>query len=274
MLRLSDRSAYDRVSHLWRVLGAPRPNQIGHILAARLIEPLASLTGIPAEQLVAIAYWPSRYGAGMRWIRFFGVQLSNSLLELGSPKVCPVCLQEDDAFRRALWDLSYVEACPVHGVWLVRHCPDCGRRSQWCNAHLRSCACGRAFARCKVEPCGDGVRALTRLIAHASPADARDQLDPSAATAFPSELSTMPLVDLLELIIRIGNYASSGSISDAPRQDFRDRRRAVMAAADLLAAWPESFIALLDNRHTKSSRRLNDRAAWEWTVSHFGGNPL
>jgi hypothetical protein len=47
-----------------------------------------------------------------------------------SPRLCPACIAET-GFHAFLWDLPFVKACPIHGLGLLPHCPNCGERFGW-----------------------------------------------------------------------------------------------------------------------------------------------
>ncbi|TRW98579.1 TniQ family protein [Candidatus Methylobacter oryzae] len=46
------------------------------------------------------------------------------------PSFCPACLDES-RFYYELWEIAFVEECPIHSCYLVKRCPNCSRILNW-----------------------------------------------------------------------------------------------------------------------------------------------
>ncbi|MTD33060.1 TniQ family protein [Paludibacterium denitrificans] len=54
---------------------------------------------------------------------------------------CPACIEERQ-IHKALWELPFVEACPVHETALLESCPTCDRPYTWSSLnHDWACRC-------------------------------------------------------------------------------------------------------------------------------------
>jgi hypothetical protein len=58
-----------------------------------------------------------------------------------APRVCPECLQEQDACRIE-WDFAFVTACPRHERLLIDRCPGCLSSITWQRPAVNICDCG------------------------------------------------------------------------------------------------------------------------------------
>jgi len=65
-----------------------------------------------------------------RFIRSFKVQ---------SVKLCPCCIQDDDGYLKASWELANVTHCEKHNCLLVDSCPKCHTKIEWHSDLFRGC---------------------------------------------------------------------------------------------------------------------------------------
>ena len=74
---------------------------------------------------------------------------------------CTPCWYEDaDRYERTLWNLSVVDACPVHSVLLMDRCFECGRRQPAVSRDVRIGVC----ALCGGSLLGDPIDLLERRV--------------------------------------------------------------------------------------------------------------
>ncbi len=66
-------------------------------------------------------------------------------------RVCPACLLEH-RHHRAIWDLMFIAACPVHAVCLVDACRTCGSALRWAGGSLTRCACLSDLTQVAAKP--------------------------------------------------------------------------------------------------------------------------
>lgn len=136
LLRLAGHNSLTDVK--WLVGMAEIPASDPKVLSrGRGLGKLSRITGIAETTLVDLAYWP--LPRSQTW--FFGHHLDRDLLTANHRRMCPLCMKEA-AFHRAIWDLSIVTVCPVHGIRLIDRCPTCGRMLSWTSAPLSYCPCG------------------------------------------------------------------------------------------------------------------------------------
>ncbi len=127
---------------------------------------LAETSGMPQADLHAISYGIPNDAVG--WFR--GHELgSNAFDRRGGVdrRVCPRCLEEAD-HHRAIWDLLFVAACPIHKVRLADCCRTCGEPLRWLEGRLLVCGCGAILRRMQAEALSDadlrGTRAVYGLL--------------------------------------------------------------------------------------------------------------
>lgn len=67
-------------------------------------------------------------------------------------KVCPLCLQEEEPYRRLLWRLQMVSACLKHGCQLQGVCHCCGQSLPVVESYQRHVRCGHCEADLRQLP--------------------------------------------------------------------------------------------------------------------------
>lgn len=190
---------------------------------------LAAMIQRPAEELEAIACWPS--GADGR-IRFGSRMVTSGMLELQRPRICRACMAARTRVE-PLWDCLLVTACETHGTALVDACPRCARPLTWRRPAPDRCTCGASLAG---DPDPAGAEAL--LIAGA----ARAYLDGRT----PSRGQCGPALASLDAFLRLSWFVGTLAVAPGPewRQLYISRPRldttsAIAAsAAACLARWP------------------------------------
>ncbi|WP_428840192.1 TniQ family protein [Burkholderia cenocepacia] len=67
-------------------------------------------------------------------------------------RVCPLCLHED-GIMLAVHRLTWMTACPVHGVQLLDVCPECEKPIAVTRPNMVRCRCGLDFSRTSPITC-------------------------------------------------------------------------------------------------------------------------
>ena len=126
-------SALHGMAGNWHKTNTPLPG---------MVERLAILTGVPTDVLNSLSYRVE----DKRSAKLEGHLVPRYLLAWEPRRVCPDCLTES-LHHRAVWDVSLVAACPVHGRILALHCDTCERPLEWLGDDPWKCACGQDFRR-------------------------------------------------------------------------------------------------------------------------------
>jgi len=69
---------------------------------------------------------------------------ANCFLRFRHPQVCVSCVHLRGCCL-ALWDFSFVTACPFHKRLLIDHCSHCGKSLGWDRPAVDVCRCGRVL---------------------------------------------------------------------------------------------------------------------------------
>lgn len=156
MVRTAERARLGKASEVAAMTGLRLP---GSAVSNDELGPLAKLTGVPVDLLVAMIYRPVGDGR----VRFLGSEVDRDLIALRPRRACPKCLSRS-GIHRMEWDLAPATACLRHRCRLATSCPACGRRYGWECPSLTACRCGMLIAA--VSPVPDVVvEALAELYA-------------------------------------------------------------------------------------------------------------
>lgn len=126
-------SALHGMAGNWRKANTPLPG---------MVERLAILTGVSADVLSSLSYRVR----DKRSAKLEGHLIPRYLLAWEPRRVCPDCLTES-LHHRAVWDVSMVAACPVHGRILAFRCDACEQPLEWLGDDPWKCACGQDVRR-------------------------------------------------------------------------------------------------------------------------------
>src|SRR5260221_2801369 len=173
-----------------------RPRRSDRLMLAASISSLEPRTCIPSSIFEALAY--SAGSGGSRMVNFQGVLISERMIEFQKPKFCPLCLATDVPYRRSAWDLRFFAACPIHGVWLARKCPRCGKARDWRVIRVTRCQCGYDYRTILPEPCDGSITDLAALLAERLGAEGSFQ------PRFPSLILELCLSDVVDLVSFVG----------------------------------------------------------------------
>ncbi|MCO6415783.1 TniQ family protein [Siccirubricoccus sp. KC 17139] len=202
-----------------------------------------------------------------------GHELHADLVAVRTRQACPACLAEN-AYHRALWDMTFVTACPVHGTRLLDRCPApcCGKPLGWNLADLAHCSslsCTGDLREATPPRVPEaelgGVRALYRL------------LTDGACPEWGEQVAALPVGEQLLLMFHVGLVALGHERVTRPVHFVSrhpDEVHLVLEAGwRACQEWPRGFEALLDKRRARAeeaARKRLDRAASEALRSLIG----
>ena len=236
VLRLTDCNGY---SSPWRIHQRAGLSQ-HEVRGTRFnIDKLSLIAACTVDELNAIAY--SSKGSPHS-PRLLGVRINPGDLDLTTPRICPVCIQQL-GYIQAHWDLQFMIGCPIHNCHSLRACSTCNRPISWYRPGLLVCQCGSALDLKSASELDWSTRALLELI--------RDRVlgmlrfvDDQAH--FPDGLYDLQLINLLAVIRCVGEceIQTSGTGVANPLDT-------VESAARVFSNWPENFFRLLARLHSR-----------------------
>jgi hypothetical protein len=164
-------------------------------------------------------------------------------------RLCLLCFR-DQGFHKAVWDLTAVTVCPLHGVPIIRNCPECGAQLHWRRNNLHECPRRHKLIDYadKVEPIAfddalDGVRAIIERV-ETTPAW------PSLLRQLPEEIRSLPLrdfIDALEVVGCINQEPTKSSLGGHRAYWTVPNYHLVLARGyRIFSDWPDGLHRLLD----------------------------
>jgi hypothetical protein len=139
LLRLTETNGYTTPWTIFSIAGIPQNHT--RPCALPLLK-LARVANRNVEELKAIAYRPTADLPRIPHLLGHRVRLTD--LRLGSPHICPSCIQEK-GFIEAHWDLGFMIACPIHRCLSTVQCSRCQCPLSWFRQGLLECRCGAAL---------------------------------------------------------------------------------------------------------------------------------
>jgi len=208
---------------------------------------LATDARVPISELERITWGPLNSTIG----RFRGLELPLTVFDRrGSAdrRVCPECLA-DAAYYRAIWDLTFVAACPIHRRLLVDDCTNCGRPLRWNGGELARCGyCSHDLTRVPsssiTEDDARGTETVFGLLG-----------DMRFAGQAAHARTLAPFRDLqdrwiVEFLFRAGLEIIGARPKlfsmEQPNELAWEAHIALTRGLDVAEAWPEAFIAMMD----------------------------
>jgi hypothetical protein len=122
------------------------------------------------------------------------------LININDISFCPLCLTEK-GFHYSIWELSLMQACPVHRCGLLNTCTECNRKLDWHGLKPNwSCRCGKTVKTMQTSLAKSGRYALAQLIVHSSSAALLPKgFHKAVGKPNYNPISTGELYDLLEM---------------------------------------------------------------------------
>lgn len=176
-----------------------------------------------------------------------------SLHRFGHDAVCPECLKTS-AHLRAIWEHSYVAACPHHGKQLVDRCPACGDYLSHNREQIELCQCGHDLRQVEAERATPAQLWLANLLS--TEGATSGGIEPGISSADVSDL-----VQLVRTLCQQFDVAVAGPRRNtaAPRS-VQDAVNFLHPLDVLLLDWPHRFEAHVAERIAAGSpeaRTLN-----------------
>ncbi|MBI0435956.1 TniQ family protein [Roseomonas sp. KE0001] len=215
------------------------------------VERLALEASVPFESLLPL--W--RGDPHSPFVLFWNHELPGSALDFGlqeGRKVCPECLAERGR-HLAVWDLSFISACPVHRKALVDKCHACENPIKWKGNGLAWCGCrkGGDLTKAPAAPVTPEQANATACV-QGLLGDPQFTEEGTGVLALPP-FRNMAHAQVIEFLVRLGldaaatrprryffGFENMGDVEVPPHE----------ALARSLAAvrnWPAGFHAELDN---------------------------
>jgi hypothetical protein len=218
------------------------------------LEALATSAEVALEELEAIAYGPRSRLIG--WFR--GVELPANMFETqrgAERRLCPLCLR-DLRHHRAVWDMVFVSACPVHAVRLIDSCQTCGKALKWMGNDLTRCICTADLTRMTAERLPEVDLRGTRVV-YGLLGDGSFKVDAVYVRGLAPFQDLQP-GRILEFLFRAGLELVAG------RRDVFSVERlgelaweahtALSRGLGVAGGWPGAFFELLELIHVRSGR--------------------
>ncbi|TNC98662.1 MAG: hypothetical protein FD119_133 [Stygiobacter sp.] len=235
-----------------RILQRLRPptNNLGTLVTTPLKPELAAamrnLLVLTPAQFDLIAYGTEDSTV----LKVLGHRLHEDFVQVRQRRYCPLCLREAP-YHRALWDISVVTACPVHGVMLTNRCP-AGHALGWVfteavhHCHHRSCRADLTAVEAVPVP-AEQMRGVLRLVEQMS---APPLEDGPFSLAFGDQLKLAYYLGLLaQHPLRLQRPHYFGALHP-------DRVSQVLTDGwAVLDRWPDGFDTFLDAQRAHAQTR-------------------
>lgn len=179
--------------------------------------------------------------------RILGHELPRELVNQSTRRACPLCLREN-AYHRAIWDLSILTVCPAHAVQLLNKCHVCRKPLTWrvgpiTHCSSPKCAADLRMAQCEVITTGYtlGVKAADDLLCRGS------------SSGFHPAIRQLPVRDQLMLMLHLGNQYAGGRSVPRPTQLLKTAGQQLHKILDFghtqCVLWPRAYHEVLERWH-------------------------
>lgn len=257
LLRVSNELGLGRVSVISHLTGADF-NSLNNEEALRR---LAHWFRLPDVGLMRKHFYASVVPGKRDGQRYFlDTQVLSKYLSKYSSKVCPHCLL-DQPFHRAIWDITFVVACPFHRCLLLDRCPCCQKALSAKRRGPHLCSCGHDLRRSMVEAADEQTLRITELIYSA----ANNWNGATGSNGnYPSQLANLDLNGILNVIQCLSSrlYAPAEKrqqVALRGQLDMSTWVRCMHFVDNLLSAWPIEFHNLLAEIHKEYQAPLEQR---------------
>jgi hypothetical protein len=163
-------------------------------------------------------------------------------------KVCPLCLVENEYFRKA-WSLLNVTACPHHKVMMVDQCQNCSRSISWKQVNIFKCSCGHLYKNTRSEVANKECVSISELIYK----DCGLLINNTESSPkLPIEYDDLNTLNNIILFFA-KHISGTMSISQFSGINFPVRKYSVLQinAVNIINSWPHGFYEFLDQYKLK-----------------------
>lgn len=157
-------------------------------------------------------------------------------------RVCPKCLVTFK-YIDSIWDFRFASACPIHGVYLLDECRECGEPLSWNRAAIDYCDCGASLTKVKVRKANNWLLYYNSKIWHSCGRDVPDFEIPGAPDKFLSGLSIKYLCQIYSLMSLHGNIELKPAVRSRRLSETIFGMRNMHA---LFSDWPFGLYKYLD----------------------------
>lgn len=179
----------------------------------------------------------------------FGHPVSKYMIRPTRPKVCPMCLQESNYYRK-IWDIVLVTVCPVHKNLLLDKCLKCGERIEWRRRFVSVCTCKFDWRSARASIVEDTEVEIARQIHHLCGLSGGEYNSKRLIETSP--LCNLGLENLASALLFIGSQFvdlmdSSGKKIGSNRWNS-EIHTLLIKAFKVFEHWPENYYRFLDWR--------------------------
>jgi len=175
-------------------------------------------------------------------------QTALRFFDVAHRRICPLCVEQSPACERLLWTFRPLVICPEHAVFLLDHCPACGRTFLPQRLDIAGCRCGVIFSRIPAVTASRVVIEATRSVLN------QLRLPRSELFELPSEAWFAWLERLQSAILKTPTWLRRARLEMELRESVGDEATAWLAAAELLQTGPIPMAEFLDEFQTVDRR--------------------
>lgn len=232
--RVAEANGYPKASWIYKIAGTSASFvQIDHP-----VKGLADCLDVEPTTLVRMSYRPNSGRSAYSTRSLNGHPVPLPMLNLKTPKYCPICLGEKP-YRRRCWDVRFITICPKHRVLLKETCPECEEPLNWQYSNIASCwRCGASLAGKKATPSVQGEKMNSYL-------HARIENKTTNSLEQFAILSALSVFGLCQLLLFIGLHAIRRGIGKgfhaACSTSLNENQRMMSKCEDIFSHWPIGF---------------------------------
>ncbi len=257
LCRVASAHCYDSPYWIADIAGLPH----GGLEQKDRMKRLAYILRLEPYQWSQLCYTKIRNGRFARRL-FLGHPIGDDHLNYRCPRVCSGCLRVDCVWW-AVWDLALVSACPMHGCFLIDHCPACSRPLSWNRKSVHECRCGFDLRSSHLLSANGELLAL-----HAALYRMFDLYHEACDSALqnctlPAGLTELRPDVLLRLIRFLGSIHKNGSLNYKQARfsptNLNTAAKIGLSAMSLLTDWPRPLQQMLMRMVPGDTTRLSVR---------------
>ncbi|HWS99692.1 MAG TPA: TniQ family protein [Pyrinomonadaceae bacterium] len=257
LLRLTEMNGYQTLSWMLQITGIRNyvQSKLSFAFDESLdLSPLARLSGTDKPALSSLQYLPvNKPRRKMGEYSVFGSPVSQYMIRLRYPKVCPACLGEA-GYARKIWELAPVTACPIHRCQLIDECPCCKRRISWARHSVSLCQhCDFDWRGCEAQAVADSeLRVSRQLHLYCNLPLSKSTIDPETKN---NPISNTDLKSFLSALFFIASQ-HAGLMDTKGKHLAPSMRNAeihilLCKAWAVFDKWPDNYFDFLDWRRTQ-----------------------
>jgi hypothetical protein len=221
------------------------------------LEALAQTSGVEVHKLAAISMGPFDYQYS--WWR--GQRFRRRLLNrrsVADRRLCPQCMSELE-YHRAVWNLKYIAACPIHRCLLIDMCAVCDAPLRWQGRSLSRCPCD-ADLRKVTSPLVSDIDAETTGAVYGLLGDPHFQAAADRMRAMPPFQGLLGS-DIAEFLFRLGVERLGGGRKAFATENLGElaweAHVALRLGLEAVVDWPVAFMREIDAMRDRRGGNAN-----------------